>query len=295
MPNYLWGGSLSFGLVNVPVALFSAVHDHRVRFRQLHEPDGSPIEIHRICAEEKHRVPWSQIVKGYELEDGRWVLLNEEDLEAASPRRSKTIEIERFVSEAEVDPLYYESHYSLAPREEGAERAYRLLSEAMSRSGRVALGRFVMRARESLVSVRSRDGGLVLSTMRFHDEVRSTDEIAAQLGGVRAGRAEVQSAMAVIEELSVDFEPESYEDEHRAHVLAVIEQKRKGGTISVPTQEREEEPTETPDLMRALEESIARARDEGREEARPRGTRSRQGSTGHGSAPLRPAARRRRG
>jgi DNA end-binding protein Ku len=295
MPSFLWSGSLSFGLVNVPVALFSATHDHRVRFRQLHEPDGSPIEIHRVCAEEKRRVPWSEVVKGYELPDGTWVLLSEEDLEAASPRRSKTIDIERFVSEAEVDPLYYESHYSLAPREEGAERAYGLLSEAMRRSGRVALGRFVMRARESLVCVRSRDSGLVLSTMRFHDEVRSTEEIATQLSQARAGRAEVQSAMAVIEELSVDFEPESYEDEHRAHVLRVIERKRKGGTISAPAPEREE-PTETPDLMRALEESIARMRDEGdEEEARPKAARSRHVAAGHGSSQLRPAARRRRG
>jgi len=292
MPTSLWRGSLSFGLVNVPVVLYSAVRDQRVRFRQLHEPDGSPIEVRRVCAVEGRPVPWSEIAKGYELEDGRWVLLSDEDLEAASPRRSRTIEIERFVQEDEVDPLYYDSHYALAPREEGAERAYALLSEAMRKSGQVALGRFVMRARESLVSIRPRDGGLVLSTMRFHDEVRSSEEIAAQLAEASAGRAEVGRAVAVIEELTVEFEPERYQDEHRAQVLELIEKKRKGQTIAAPPAPEREKPTAKPDLMRALEESIARMRDDG-EDGRPRPARSRQATHGDGHA--RPPARRRRG
>ncbi|MHB1469260.1 MAG: non-homologous end joining protein Ku [Solirubrobacteraceae bacterium] len=261
MPRPLWSGSLSFGLVNVPVTLQSAVRDRSIRFHLLHEPDLSPVRTRRVCAAEGVEVPSEEILKGYELADGTLVLLTDEELEAAAPRKSKTIDIERFVDETEVDPLYYERPYLLAPREEGAVRAYLLLSQTMRASERVALGRFVMRARERLVAIRSHGDGLALCTMRFADELRGIEELAPQDGAKRPGRQAIDRAVALIEELSVDFEPGQYRDEHRAHLQRIVERKRRGEEIAQPREEAQP-PTVAPDLMGALEESLARIRDQ---------------------------------
>jgi DNA end-binding protein Ku len=264
MARPLWSGSLSFGLVNVPVLLYSAVRDRGVHFRQLHEPDHSPIETRRVSAADGQEVSWEEVVKGYELEDGRWVLLSDGDLEAAAPRKSKTIDIERFVKEEEIDPLYYEHAYLLAPRgEEGAIRAYALLTETLGARGSVAVGRFVLRARELLVSIRSRQGGLTLSTMRFHDEIRARDEVAEPLEAVKPSRTEVEHALAMIEELCVDFDPGRYHDEHRSNLRRIIESKRKGQKIDLPPPEKQPAATTGQDLMGALEQSLARIRAEG--------------------------------
>ncbi len=266
MARPLWSGSLSFGLVTVPVALYSAVRDRDIHFNLLHGPDGSPIETRRVCAHEQREVPYNEIVKGYELDDGRWVLLSDADLDAAAPRKSHTIDIEAFVEEREIDPLYLDRPYLVVPENETAARAYALLSEAMAGSGKVALGRFVMRAKEHLVSIRPRGGLLALTTMRFHDEVRSSAEIAQELASTAApSEEEVENAMAIIAELEVPFEPEGYRDEHRAHLEAIIKRKRKGQKISVP-KSKPAEPAEpapvAPDLMGALEESLARIKAE---------------------------------
>ncbi len=264
MARPLWSGSLSFGLVNVPVVLFSAVRDRGIHFRQLHAPDHSPIETRRVCTLENREISWEEIVKGYELDGERWVLLTDADMEAAAPRKSKTIDIERFVQEDEIDPLYYEHAYLLAPRaEEGAVRAYGLLTETMASGSSVAIGRFVMRARELLVSIRSREGGLTLSTMRFHDEIRPRDEIAAGLDSVKPSRTQVEHAVAVIEELCVEFDPSRYHDEHRANLKRIIESKRKGQKIDVPEPPQEPAATSGPELIGALEESLARIKAEG--------------------------------
>ncbi len=266
MARALWTGSLSFGLVTVPVALYSAVRDRDIHFNLLHGPDNSPIETRRVCAHEQKEVPYSEIVKGYELDDGRWVLLSDSDLEAAAPRKSHTIDIEAFVEEREIDPLYMDRPYLLVPENETAARAYALLSEAMASSGKVALGRFVMRAKENLVSIRPRGGLLALTTMRFHDEVRSSAEIAEQLASAQApSEEEIENAIAIVAELEVPFEPEGYRDEHRAHLEAIIKRKRKGQKISVPKPKpakKEELAPVAPDLMGALEESLARIRGE---------------------------------
>jgi DNA end-binding protein Ku len=265
MARSLWSGALSFGLVSVPVAMHSAVRDLDVHFRQLHEPDGSPIETRRVCAHEGREVPWSEIAKGYELEDGRWVLLSDEDLAAAAPRKSRTIDIEWFVEEKQIDPVYLDRPYVLVPSEESAGRAYALLGEAMGRAGKVALGRFVLHAKEHLVSIRPRGKLLTLTTMRFHDEVRSSIDIAEGIDGALAPTPEqVENAMAIIEELEVPFDPSSYRDEHRAHLERVIKRKQKGQKISVPAAVgKPAKPTPTaPDLMGALEQSLARIRGE---------------------------------
>ncbi len=197
----LWSGSLSFGLLNVPVTLHSATRDRDVHFQLLHAADCSPIETRRVCAAEEKTVPWPEIARGYELDDGSWVLLSDEDLRAAAPRQSRTIDIERFVEVAEIDPVYFDRSYLLVPADEGAARAYALLSETMRDSGKAALGRFVLRAKERLVGIRVRDGALTLTTMLFGDEVRSTEEIAAEIEAAEPPREQVDSAVAVIEEL----------------------------------------------------------------------------------------------
>ncbi|HEY2631845.1 MAG TPA: Ku protein [Solirubrobacteraceae bacterium] len=265
MARSLWTGSLSFGLVNVPVTLQSAVRNRDLHFNQMHAPDGSPIETRRVCAHEDREVEWGEIVKGYELDDGRWVLLSDADLAAAAPRKSRTIDIERFVEEREIDPIYLHRPYLLVPSDEAAARAYALLGEAMRRSGKVALGRFVMHAKEHLVSIGPRGKLLTLTTMRFHDEVRSSAPIAEALEAAQApGDEQIDNAMAIIAELEVPFEPTRYKDHHREHLEAVIKRKSKGQKIKVARPEKKQsKPTPTaPDLMGALEQSLARIRGE---------------------------------
>jgi DNA end-binding protein Ku len=262
MAKPLWTGSLSFGLVNVPVALFSATRDRDIHFQLLHAPDCSPIETRRVCAAEEQPVPWPEIARGYELENGEWVLLSDEDLRAAAPRQSRTIDIERFVEVGEIDPVYFDRSYLLVPPDEGAARAYALLSETMGDSGKAALGRFVLRAKERLVCIRVRDGALTLTTMLFGDEVRSNEEIAEGIEGAAPTREQVESAVAVIEELSVEFDPTLYRDEHRAHLKRIIKRKQQGKKIAAPAPAKEPVTTTAPDLMGALEESLARIRGE---------------------------------
>jgi DNA end-binding protein Ku len=265
MARPLWSGSLSFGLVNVPVALFGAVRDLDVRFNQLHAPDGSPIETKRVCSADGKEVPWEEIAKGYQLEDERWVLLSEEEIAAAAPHKSQTIDVECFVREEQIDPVYYDRPYLLSPRDEAAARAYALLGEAMARSGRVALGRFVMHAKEHLVSIRPRGKALILTTVRFAEEVRDRTEIAeAVAAGGEPSDEQVEGAAAIVTELDVPFDPSRYRDEHRAHLQRVIKRKAKGQKIEAPKRERQpkDQTPAAPDLMGALKESLARIRAE---------------------------------
>ena len=203
MPRPLWTGSLSFGLVNVPVRLVSATRDLDLHFRQLHEKDHTPVETRRVCSEEDKEVPYEAIGREYE-----GVILTDEELSAADPRKTRTIDIEAFVDLEEIDPIYYDHPYYLVPAGEtdGTVRAYRLLAEVMGKTDRVALGRFVMRTKEYLVAIRVRDKALTLSTMRFHDEVRSTDGIDG--AGGRTKPKEVAQAVKLIEGLSVPMGPD---------------------------------------------------------------------------------------
>jgi DNA end-binding protein Ku len=262
MARSLWTGAVSFGLINVPVALFSAVRDVDVHFHQLHEPDGARIETRRFCSEEDAEVPFEEIGRGYELEDGGQVVLTDEDLAAAAPRRTRTIDIQAFVDLADVDPLLYDHPYFLAPvgEAEGGLRAYRLLVEVMRTTERAALGRFVLRSKEYLVLLRVRDGRLSLTTMRFHDEVRSTDGIGA--GGRKPPKAQVEAATRLVEALAADWDPSRYRDCHRERLLDVIERKKRGRRIAVPRADRDEGEA-PPDLMAALKESLDRIRGAG--------------------------------
>jgi DNA end-binding protein Ku len=258
VPRALWSGSLSFGLVNVPVQLFSAARDLDYHFHQLHAKDKAPIEQRRYCSEEDVEVMWEEIARSFELDSGKEVVVTDEELASVEPRKTRTIEVEAFVDLAEVDPIYFDHPYFLVPagESEGTLRAYQLLVEAMGSSERVALGRFVMRTKEYLVAVRVRDGALALTTMLFHDEVRPTEGIPT--GGKKPAKRALDDAVSIIEELTTDWVPENYTDCYRERLRRVIERKRKGKTIEAPTTERQAKPV--PDLMQALERTLENVR-----------------------------------
>jgi DNA end-binding protein Ku len=255
MPRSLWTGSLSFGLVNVPVALYSAARDQDLHFNQLHEKDGARIETRRFCSKEDAEVAYEDIGHCYELDSGKQVVLTDEELDAVAPRKTRTIDIRSFVDAAEVDPLFFDHPYWLVPtgESEGPRRAYRLLVEAMGDADRVALGRFVLRPKEYLVAVRVRDGLLALTTMLFADEIRDTKGIAP--GGRKPDKRAIDQAVKLVEALGDDFDPSAYKDEYRKRLRAVIKDKEKGGTIEAP--EQDEEPEVATDLMEALRQTMA--------------------------------------
>jgi DNA end-binding protein Ku len=280
MARALWSGSLSFGLVNVPVQLVSAARDLDYHFHQLHEKDKAPIEQRRFCSKDDEEVTWEEVAHSYEL-DGKQVVVSDEELASVQPRKTRTIDIEAFVELAEVDPIYFDHPYFLVPAgdSEGTLRAYRLLVEVMDKQERVALGRFVMRTKEYLVVVRSRDGALALTTMLFGDEVRPTRGIPAG-GSKKPAKKQVDNAVAIIEELSTDWEPERYTDCYRERLRRVIDDKRKRRTIHVPKPEKEPDPV--PDLMDALEATLERIRKGEDPRAEPEESSDGEGDNGGG-------------
>jgi DNA end-binding protein Ku len=253
MPRTLWNGSLSFGLVNVPVSLTSAARDLDLHFRQLHGKDGAPIEQRRFCSKEDTGVDWEEVARGFDL-DGKQVVLTDLELASVQPRKTRTIDIEAFVDMSEVDPIYFDHPWFLLPfgDSEGTRRAYQLLVSVMESTDRAALGRFVMRTKEYLVLVRPREGLLSLTTLLFNDEVRPTKGIAP--GGRKPTKQKIDQAVAVIDALAADWDPESYTDCYRKRLTRVVRDKKKGKTIKAP--EEPKQPKPAPDLMAALEETL---------------------------------------
>lgn len=260
MARPLWSGSLSFGLVNVPVELHSAVRDRQLHFTQLNERTGRAIEVRRWCTKESKEVPWEEVAHGYRLDDGREVVLTDEELEAAQPRRTRTIDVEQFADLGELDPLLFDHPYLLTPagRSEGTLRAYRLLHDVMEDQEKVAIGRFVLRSKQYLAAVRPDGPLLSLTTLRFHDELRDPGQAGAPSG--RAARPKpraLRAAVALVDSLSGDFDPTDWRDRHRARLRRAIDRKSRGEKLSAP---RRDAPADraSPDLMEALEASIAR-------------------------------------
>jgi DNA end-binding protein Ku len=256
MPRPLWNGSLSFGLVNVPVQLTGATRDLDLHFRQLHKKDAAPIEQRRFCSQDDVEVEWEEVGRGFALDNGKQVVLTDEELASVQPEKTRTIDVQSFVDLEDVDPIYFDNTWFLVPAgdSQGTRRAYRLLVEVMESSDRAALGRFVMRTKEYLVLVRPRDGLLSLTTMRFHDEVRPTDGIA--LGGRKPAKQKIEQAAAVIESLGADWEPERYTDCYRERLQRVVKQKQKGERVKAPSEPKEPKPA--PDLMEALQATLER-------------------------------------
>ena len=271
MPRAIWSGSITFGLVNVPVRMFSAVDEQDLHFNLLHEPDSGRIGYQKICKAEDEPVPDDEIVKAFEYAKGKYVYMEDEDFEVARVRGYKTIEITAFVPYEEIDPIFFAKTYYVGP-EEGAERVYALLARAMEDSELAGIAKFVMRDKQHLGCLRVREGVIVLERMFFHDEIRAAEDIAP--GKAKVGKRELEMAASLIGQLAGSFEPERYEDTYRHALLDVIRAKQKGKTVSPHREEaQEEEPT---DLLAALRASVSAAKgDRGaRSSAKPkRGTR----------------------
>ncbi len=269
MPRAIWSGAISFGLVNVPVKLYSAVSRKTVRFHQLNGETQSRIQQKRVDAQTGEEVPYERIVKGYEISPDRYVVIEPDELEALDPEKTRTIDILDFVDEADIDPIFYDHPYYLVPGP-GAEKAYRLLLEAMEQAGKVAIAKVVIRSKESLVAIRPAGDVLTMSTMLFHDEVVSVDrldEVPKADKASKASKRELDMAEQLIGSLTSDFDPEKYRDDYRERVLDLIERKAEGEEIAVAAAPPEEaEPV--PDLMAALEASINAAKGEDGKAAR---------------------------
>jgi DNA end-binding protein Ku len=262
MPRAIWSGSISFGLLNVPVKLYSATSKQTVRFKELREGDGSRIRHKRVAEDDGKEVPYEKIVKGYELSPDQYVVLTREELEELDPKRTRAIEIQDFVDLDEIDPIYFDTPYYLAP-DAGAEKAYKLLVRAMEEERKVAVARFVLRNKEHLAAIRPMRGVITMATMRFADEVVSPQDIdtVPEDGDVDLDEREVEMAKRLIDSLAADFDASKYRDEYREELLDLIERKAKGEDVVV-AQSEEPTPTKAPDLMAALEESLAAVRGE---------------------------------
>ncbi len=283
MARAIWSGAISFGLVNVPVKLYSAVSRKSVRFHQLHDRDNVRIQQKRICPEDGEEVAYENIVKGYEIAPGQHVVITQDELEALDPKKTRTIDIEDFVQLDEIDPVYYDSAYYLVP-DRGADKAYNLLLEAMRDAGRVAIARVVIRQKEHLTAIRPTGALMTMATMLFADEVVSHDRIDELPEETETTGRELDMARQLIESLTSDFEPGKYRDEYRESVLDLVERKAQGEEIAV--QPEVDEPERVPDLMAALEASVKAAREgsegDAQSEAAPakRSSRSRAKSGG---------------
>src|SRR5919198_2775886 len=229
MARAIWSGSISFGLLNVPVKLYSAVSRKSVSFRELRASDSSRIRHKRVAESDGEEVPYEEIVKGYEIAPEQYVVLTRDELEELDPKKTRAIEIQDFVDLDDIDPIYFDSPYYLGP-DKGAERAYQLLVKAMTDEGKVAIARFVLRNKEHLAAIRPMDDVLTLATMRFADEVVSPEELdgVAPEDGEKPQKRELDMAKQLIGSLTSEFEPEKYRDEYREELLAMIERKAKG-------------------------------------------------------------------
>ena len=260
MPRSIWSGAISFGLVNVPVKLYSAVSRKTVRFNQLNKETGNRIQQKRVDPETGEEVSYEQIVKGYELTKDRYVVITPEELDALDPERTRTIDIEDFVDLEEIDPVYYDHPYYLVP-DKGAAKAYGLLLGAMEQAGKVAIARVVLRSKEQLVAIRPSSDVLLMETMLFHDEVVPSGEIEDLPEGkeLKVSDRELKMAQQLIDSLSSEFDPTRYHDEYREKVIELIERKASGEEIAV--QPEAPQPARVPDLMAALEASLSAVKD----------------------------------
>lgn len=278
MPSTVWKGSLSFGLVNIPVGLHTATTDKTVRFHQLEQGTADRVRNKRVNERTGEEVDYTDIVKGYELGGGEYVVVTQEELEAASPEQTRTIDIAGFVDLDEIDPIFYKSAYYLAPDGEAAPRAYALLREMMHDADKVAVATFVLRNKEHLVTVRAREDVLVLETMHFADEIRRPkSEIPTLPEDVDFTARERETARMLLDSMTRPWDPEEYRDTYRARVEDIVDRKRRGETITA-----EPAPERAPviDLVEALQASIDRADGQGDGSARGRGARKSASSSG---------------
>jgi DNA end-binding protein Ku len=257
MPRAIWKGSISFGLVNIPIELHTAVRDHRPRFRLLHAVDMSPVKFERICVRDGKPVAWEDLVKGYEYQKGHFVVLTKEDFRAAALDKTRTIDIVDFVKADQVDDRYFEMPYYLTPTK-GGERAYALLREAIRASERIGIATFILRDAQHLAAVEAIGDALVLSAMRFADELvdEGQFDFPASTG---VPKAELDMAKALVNHLAADWNPAKYTDQYRENLMRIIRAKMKGKKVELPAA-AEPRQAEVVDLMERLRQSLAGAR-----------------------------------
>jgi DNA end-binding protein Ku len=251
MPRSIWNGTISVGLAHVPIKLYSATESKTVSFNEVHLADGARLEHKRICSKEDKEVPFKEVVKGFEVAPDEFVVLTKEEVAAAAGARGKVIEIEDFVPDDEIDPVFYEKTYYVGCRDDG--EAYRVFHEALKQTARVGIGRFTFHNREYLAAVRPLDDVLALHTMRFHDELVRGDELEVETPAKGPSKQEIEMAARLVDSLYREFDPTDYEDTYREAVLELIARKAKGEEVEVEAAEPEEE---TSDLMAALQASL---------------------------------------
>lgn len=261
MARPIWSGTVGFGLVSVPVKLFSATSPKEVHFHMLHDKDGGRIQQKRVCSIDGEEVPWEHIVKGYELAKGRFLSVEKKELEQIAPQANRSIDIEDFVELKQIDPVYFESTYYLQP-DRGAARPYALLLAALKKTGRVGVARFVLRTRQYLCAVRPMGGVLALSTMLYGDEI-----VEPQGVHEKAGERELKMAEQLVESLAAEFDPKKYKDDYREKLLEMLEKKSEGETIEAPEQAPR---ARVANLMEALQKSLAASKKGDRGERRRR-------------------------
>jgi DNA end-binding protein Ku len=286
MARAIWSGSISFGLLNVPVKLYSAVARRGISLREIRASDNARIRHRRVAEGTDEEVPYDEITKAFEISKDRYVPLDKDELASLDPERSRAIEVQDFVEIAEIDPIYFDSPYYLGPAD-GAEKAYSLLAQAMEESGKVAIARFVFRSKERLAAIRPGDGVLTLTTMRFADEVVPPSELDDVLPSEKAkvAKREVQMAEQLIDSLTTSFDPGAYRDEYREELLAMIERKAAGEEIVAAPAGEEREATKAPDLMAALEQSIAAVKDKRKSKAAKKPAAKKRSATAKKAAP----------
>jgi DNA end-binding protein Ku len=269
----IWRGAISFGMVSIPVKLYSATEQKDVRFRLLHKTDGAPIKEKRVCTADGKEVEWEDLVRGYEVGKGEYVILDPEEIDEAKPESATTIEIGDFVKLTEIDPIYFEKSYFLEPTDVGA-KPFTLLKRALEETGRTAVARVVIRTKERLATIRPYDDTLILETMFWPDEIRSTGSLDVPEGDEARVRAkELDMARSLVENLSDRFKPEEYRDEYRVALEELIARKLKGEQRSA--KRRKPEPKVT-DLMDALKQSVEASRSSRRAATKPRRVRTRK-------------------
>lgn len=248
----LWSGAVTFGLINIPIRLYSATFDRGINFDMLHKKDLSPIRFARICKAEEKEVPYEEIVKGYQVEKGQYVVITDEDFVKASPKKSKTLEILTFVKEDEVDPLYFEKPYFLEP-DKGAAKTYLLLNEALKKSKKVGVVSYVLHSKAHLGLIKPQGRGIILHQLRFHSDLKNFAEI--ELPVAKLQQKEVDFAVKLIDQLSGHFHPESYKDTYTEDLKQLIAEKTKGKKMTKKT-EKEPVKTQVGDIMKQLKASL---------------------------------------
>ncbi len=272
----IWKGSISFGLVHIPVKLFAATENKNVSFRQLHEKCHTPIKYEKVCPSCETEVSQEDIVKGYEYEKGKFVILNEEELDVLAQKNNKHIEIVDFIKLEEIDPIYFNRSYYLGPHEHG-EKAYSLLQKAMQDSQKVAIAKIMLRAKEHLAAIRVYEQALVLETIHYPDEVRRAENIPGLRDDIQISDKEMEMALQLVEQLTTTFDPEKYTDEYRERVKELVQNKVSGNEVKIAPEVPQ---TDITNLMEALQQSINETKSQKKQTRKRKTSKTKKKATG---------------